>query len=165
VLSFVAGILSLAIGTVITVGIGLSGAVAIGIAALVQKKKGRRLTRRGAWLASVGGTVAVLAALLGFAVLTNETKPSTAAERAEQRAKATEVMPDWLKAVNPNAEKQTQAADSMAAALLENKAVVVWAGLMGTVIAAGLMGTIAGSFVWGGVVLLHRSVVGEWLGS
>jgi uncharacterized membrane-anchored protein YjiN (DUF445 family) len=51
----------------------------------------------------------------------------------------------------------------MAAALLENKAVMVWAGLMGTVIAAAIIGTIAGSFAWGGVMLLHRSFSGDWL--
>src|SRR5689334_12110576 len=163
IFSFVAGILALAVGTLITLGVGLVGAVAIGIAALVLRRKSRRLTRRGAWFASVGGTIAVLAVLFGLAVLTNDTKPPTAAERAEQRARATDAMPDWLKAVNPNAQKQSQAADSMAAALLENRAVVVWAGLMGTVIAAGLMGTIAGSFVWGGVLLLNRSFTGDWL--
>src|SRR6185436_17128216 len=92
-------------------------------------------------------------------------KPPTAAERAEQRARATQAMPDWLKAMNPNAQRQSQAADSMAAALLENKAVRVWAGLMGTVIAAALMGTIAGSFAWGGVMLMSRSFSGQWMPS
>jgi hypothetical protein len=107
----------------------------------------------------------VLALFFGIAVLTNSQPPQTAAERAEQRAKATESMPDWLKAINPDVQKQGQAADSVAAALLENKAVMVWAGLMGTVIAAALMGTIAGSFAWGGVMLLHRSFSGDWLPS
>jgi hypothetical protein len=40
---------------------------------------------------------------------------------------------------------------------------MVWAGLMGTVIAAAIIGTIAGSFAWGGVMLLHRSFSGDWL--
>jgi hypothetical protein len=154
---FVGGIIALAIGALITLGIGLVGAVAIGVTAVVLKRKNRRLTRRGAWFTSVGWTVGVLAVLFGFAVLTNDTKTPTAAERAEQRARATQAMPDWMKVVNPNAQKQTQAADSIAASLLSNKAVVVWAGLMGAVIGAGLMGTIAGSFVWGGTLLLQRS--------
>ena len=163
--SFLAGLAALAIGTLITLGAALAGAISIGIAAFVLKRKNRRLTRRGAWLASVGGTIGVLALFFGIAVLFNSQPPQTAAERAEQRAQAREAMPDWLRAINPNVQKQGQAADSMAAALLENKAVMVWAGLMGTVIAAALMGTIAGSFAWGGVMLLNRSFSGNWLPS
>ena len=163
--SFLAGVAALGVGTLITLGAALAGAISIGIAALILKRKKRRLTRRGAWLASVGGTIGVLALLFGLAVLMSDPPPQSAAERAEQRARATQGMPDWLKAINPNAQRQSAAADSMAAALLENKAVMVWAGLMGTVIAAAIMGTIAGSFAWGGVMLLHRSFTGDWLPS
>ena len=160
---FIGGLVALAIGTLITLGAALAGAISIGVTALVLKRKKRRLTRRGAWFASVGGTIAVLALFFGIAVLTSDQKAPTAAERAEQRARATQAMPDWLKAVNPNVQRQSQTADSMAAALMDNKAVMVWAGLMGTVIAASLMGTIAGSFAWGGVMLLNRSFTGEWM--
>jgi hypothetical protein len=164
VLFFLAGLVALAVGTIITLGAALAGAVSIGIVAMILRRKKRRITRRGAWLASVGGTIVALALFFGISVLrAPSVKPPTAAERAEQRQRATEAMPDWLKAMNPNAQKQSQAADSMAAALLDNKAVMVWAGLMATVIAAGLMGTIAGSFAWGGVMLLSRSFSGDWL--
>ena len=161
---FLAGLVALAVGTIITLGAALAGAISIGIAAWILRRKNRRITRRGAWLASVSGTIAILALFFGVAVLlAPSVPPPTAAERAEQRARATEAMPDWLKAMNPNAQRQTQAADSMAAALLDNKAVMVWAGMMGTVIAAALIGTIAGSFAWGGVMLLDRSFSGKWL--
>jgi hypothetical protein len=161
---FLAGFVALAVGTLITLGAALAGAISIGVAFLVLKRKNRRLTRRGAWLTSVGGTIAVLALFFGISVmLAPEVKPPTPAERAAQRERATQAMPDWLKAMNPNAQRQSQAADSMAAALLDNKAVMVWAGLMGTVIAAALIGTIAGSFAWGGVMLLNRSFTGEWI--
>ena len=163
--SFLAGVAALGVGTLITLGAALAGAISIGIAALILKRRKRRLTRRTAWLASVGGTIGVLALLFGLAVLISDPPPQSAAERAEQRARATQGMPDWLKAINPNAQGQSAAADSMAAALLENKAVMVWAGLMGTVIAAAIIGTIAGSFAWGGVMLLHRSFSGDWLPS
>jgi hypothetical protein len=165
ILFFAAGLVALGIGIVITLGAALAGAISIGIAAFVIARKGRRLTRRGAWLASVGGTVGVLAVLTGFVILTGEDKPMTAAERAEQRAKATEVMPEWLRAVNPNAQNQTAVADSMASRLLENKAVVVWASIMGAVIASTMIGTIAGSFAWGGVMLLYRGAKGAWMPS
>lgn len=165
VFSFLAGIISLGIGTLITIGFGLAGAISIGITALVLKRKKRRLTRRGAWFASVGATIAVLAIFSGFAILRGNSQPTTPAERAEQRARATQAMPDWLKTVNPNAQRQTAAADSIATALLENKALMLWAGLMTAVIGAVLMGTIAGSFVWGGVMLLNRGFTGDWLPS
>jgi hypothetical protein len=159
------GLIALGVGTIITLGAALAGAAAVGVAAYRMKRKGRRLTRRGAWLASVAGTIAVLAVLIGVSVLRNEssTRPMSAAERAEQRAKATEAMPEWLRAMSPNAQRQTAAADSMAAQLLDNRAVVVWAGLMGAVIASALIGTIAGSFAWGGVMMLYRGYRGDWL--
>src|SRR4051812_23800654 len=163
-LFFLAGFLALALGTLITLGAALAGAISIGVVALILKRRNRRLTRRGAWLSSVGGTVGVVAVFFGISLLmAPEVKPPTAAERAEQRARATQAMPDWLRAMNPNAQKQSQAADSMAAALMDNKAVMVWAGLMGTVIAAAMIGTIAGSFAWGGVLLLNRSFSGNWM--
>jgi hypothetical protein len=165
VLFFAGGLVALGVGTIITLGAALAGAAAVGIVAYRMNRKGRRITRRGAWLASVAGTIAVLVVLIGISVLTNDTsmKPMSAAERAEQRAKATEAMPEWLRAMNPNAQRQTAAADSMAAQLLENRAVLVWAGLMGAVIASALIGTIAGSFAWGGVMLLYRGYRGDWL--
>lgn len=167
VLFVAAGLIALGIGTVITLGAALAGALSIWVAGYLFSRRGRRLTRRSAWLASVGGTVAVLAILIGIAVISDNstTRPMSAAERAEQRARATQAMPDWLRAVNPNAERQTAAADSMATRLLENKAVVIWAGLMGAVIASAMIGTIAGSFAWGGVMLLYRGARGDWLPS
>jgi hypothetical protein len=166
VVSFFGGIIALAVGAIITLGAALAGAIAIGVGALILKRKKRRITRRAAWGLSVGATIAVLALFFGISVLmTDSAKPPTPAERAAQRERATQAMPDWLKAMNPNAQRQSQAADSMTAALLENKAVRVWASLMGTVIAAALMGTIAGTFAWGGVLLLNRSFSGEWLPS
>ena len=164
---FLAGLITLGIGVMITLGAALIGGIATGITAWVLSRKQRRLTRRGAWLASVVGTVGVLTLFMAYAVIVSESnaKPLTAEQRAEQRARATEAMPEWLRALNPNAQKQTAAADSMAAQLLENKAVVVWAGLMGAVIASALIGTIAGSFAWGGVMLMYRSFQGDWMPS
>lgn len=164
--SFLAGVFALVVGAIITIGAALVGAIAIGIAAVILRRKQRRITRRGAWFTGVAATIAAFAMLIGWGVLaTQPEKMPTAAERAEQRARATQSMPDWVKTMNPNAQKQTQAADSMAAALLENRAVMIWAGMMGTVIASALIGTIAGSFAWVGVMLLNRSFTGNWLPS
>ena len=165
ILFFVAGIVALSVAVIITLGAALAGALSIGIIAYLMSRRGRRLTRRGAWLASVGGTVGVLAVITGLAVVWGQSnqQPMTATQRAEQRAQAKQAVPDWMKAINPSAERRTAAADSVATKLLENKAVVVWAGLMGAVIASLMIGTIAGSFAWGGVMLLYRGVKGDWL--
>ena len=161
---FIAGIIALSIGTVITLGAALGGAIVIAIAAWRLRRKGSRITRRGAWFAAVAGTIGILAVLIGYSVIVSQpTKPPTAAERAAQRQQATQAMPDWLRAMNPNAQRQTATADSMAAQLLENRAVMVWAGLMGAVIASALIGTIAGSFAWGGAMLLYRSFYRDWM--
>ena len=166
ILFFIGGLIVLGIGVLITLGAALGGAILTGIAAYVLARSNRRLTRRGAWFASVGGTVGVLAILMGLAVLlSQDSQPTTAAERAERRAQAQQAMPDWLKTINPNAQQQSAQADSMAAQLLENKAVVIWAGLMGAVLASALIGTIAGSFAWGGVMLMYRSFYGDWMPS
>jgi hypothetical protein len=164
-LYFSAGLLALGIGTIITLGAALAGAAAIGIAGYLKGRKKAPFTRRAAWFAAVAGTFGVLAVLTGDAILTNEaaTRPITAAERAEQRATAMEAMPEWLRTMNPGAQRQSAVADSMAAQLLENRAVVIWAGLMGAVVASAMLGTIAGSFAWGGVMLLYRGYRGEWL--
>lgn len=166
ILFFLGGLIVLGVGVLITLGAAFGGAIATGIAAWVLTRRQRRLTRRGAWFASVGGTVGVLAILTGAAVLWSDARqPTTAAERAERRAQAQQAMPDWLKTINPNAQRQSAQADSVAARLLENRAVVIWAGLMGAVIASALIGTIAGSFAWGGVMLMYRSFYGEWMPS
>jgi len=166
VLLFLAGLVVLGIGTLISLGAALGGAIVVGIVAWVLKRRNQSITRRGAWMASVGGTIAVMAVFTGIAVLTtNGGQPPSAAERAAQRERATEAMPSWLKAINPNAQKQSEAADSMAAKLLDNKAVMIWAGLMGAVIASAMIGAIAGSFGWGGIMLLYRAFYGGWMRS
>lgn len=164
---FVAGLLALVVGILITLGAALAGALSIAGAAFMYSRRGRRLTRRGAWVSSVVGTIGVLVILIGLVTLTSETsrRPMTAAERADARARTNEALPEWLKAFNPGAQSRTAAADSMANRLLENRAVVVWAGLMGAVLSSTLIGTIAGSFAWGGVMLLYRGFKGDWMPS
>lgn len=161
------GFIALGIGTVITLGAALAGLLSIIIAGAVRERRQQRLTRRGAWFAGVGGTVAVLIVVLSIALLADQptSKQMTTAERAQARARAQESMPDWLRAMNPNADQRTAAADSMAARLLDNRAVMIWAGLMGAVIGSAMIGTIAGSFAWGGFMLLYRGLRGRWLPS
>src|SRR4051812_44375038 len=97
---FLAGLIALGLGTLITLGAALAGAITIGVTALVLRRKKRRITRRAAWLASVSGTIVVLALFFGISILlAPAAKPPNAAERAEQRARATQAMPDWLKAI------------------------------------------------------------------
>jgi hypothetical protein len=159
---FVIGVATLTIGILITIGAALAGVIGIAIAARVVSGSGRRLTRRGAWFASVAGTIAVLAVLIGLVVLTDKSsrEPITP---SESRASARERLPEWMKGINPDAERRTAVADSVAGRLLQNRAVVVWAGLMGSVIFATMVGTIAGSFAWGGVMLVYRGYKGEWM--
>lgn len=159
------GLIALGIATIITLGAALAGVISIVIAGAVLSRRQKQLTRRGAWFASVGGTMTVLVVLLGIAMLADDStrKPASVAERAEARARAEESMPDWLRAVSPNAGQRTAAADSMAAKLLENKPVMIWAGLMGAVIGSAMIGAIAGSFAWGGFMLLYRGLRGRWL--
>ena len=167
ILFFLAGIITFGIGALITLGAAIVGGILAGIVAYRLRRNQQRLTRRGAWFATVVGTVAALSLFMGYAILNSDSsaKPMTAAERAQQRSNAMQALPPWMRQMNPNAEKQSAAADSMAAQILENKAVMIWAGLMGAVIASALIGTIAGSFAWGGIMLLYRSFSGDWLPS
>lgn len=167
ILFFALGLIALGIGTIITLGAALAGAVAIGIAGYVLSRRGKRLGRRGAWFASVAGTIAVLIVLIGIAMAADKstTRPMTAAERAEQRARAEQAMPKWMRDLNPNVGQRTAAADSMAERLMQNRTVVVWAGMMAAVVSSTLIGVIAGSFAWGGIMLLYRGFRGRWLGA
>lgn len=160
------GLAALGIGTIITLGAALAGAISIAIVGWARSRKGKSLSRRGAWLASVGGTIVVLVVLMGVVVAMDDstTKPMSLAERAEQRQRAQQALPEWMRKMNPNAGQQTAAADSMAEKLLQNRTVVIWAGLMGAVVASTMIGTIAGSFAWGGVMLFYRGWRGRWLG-
>lgn len=159
------GLVALGVGTIITLGAALAGLLSIAVVGAVQARRKRHLTRGAAWFASVGGTMGVLIIVLSASLLADQpaTNEMATAERAEARARVQESMPEWMRAMNPNADRRTAAADSMATRLLENKAVVIWAGLMGAVIGSVMIGAIAGSFGWGALMLLYRGVRGRWL--
>lgn len=159
------GLIALGVATIITLGAAIAGVISIAIAGAVLARKQRRLTRRGAWLAGVAGTMAVLLILIGTTLLATggATQPTSAAERAEARARARQAVPAWMRELNPNAQQQTAVADSMTDRLLNNKPAMIWIGMMGAVLMSTLVGVIAGSFAWGGFMLLYRGARGEWL--
>lgn len=158
------GIIALAVGTLITLGAAIAGVIGIAIVGALAARKQRQLTRRRAWIASVAGTIVVLLAVFGISMIISEpTKPMTPEQRAESRARAEEAMPAWMRQMNPNGAQRAAAADSMADKLLNNKPVMVWLGMMGAVIGSTILGVIAGTFAWGGFMLLYRGVRGRWL--
>jgi predicted PurR-regulated permease PerM len=163
------GLVALGIATIITLGVAIAGVVSIGIAwfvQFVQSRRGKRLTRGGAWLASAAGTVAVLLAVFALVLLFDDTatRPLTAEQRAESRARSEEAMPEWLRNMSQGGARRTAATDSVTDKLAQNKYVVAWMGMMGAVVASSMIGAIAGSFAWGGVMLLYRGYRGHWLG-
>ena len=130
----VLGLMTLGVGLIITIGAAIAGLLAIALAGYASSRRGRNLTRRKAWLVSVGATVGLLFIVLSTAILTDDsnTRPQTAEERAEARSKVEQEMPEWMRAMRPNAGQQAAAADSMADRLLQNRAIVILGGTHGS---------------------------------
>ena len=162
----VAGVVVLVGGAFVTLGAALAGAVSIVIASFIMRRRRRQLTRVGAWVASVAGTILAMALLLGGGMLMSP-PPSTevsAKEYAESQARAREKMPEWLKTKAQQNGRQA-AADSMAQRLLRNRGAMVWIAAVGTMIGSAMLGAIAGTIGWGAAMLLYRASRGHWLRS
>src|SRR4051812_23492830 len=145
ILIFCLGLLLLAFGALITLGTELIAILAMGIAWYVLKRRGRTLSRGGAWLASVAGTMIPVLVLLVASELRSPAKMPTAAERKaamEQQQRMRDSMPEFLKKLTAN-QQATPAADSIADKLLQNKKVMLWFAGMAAVLGSAMIGAFA----------------------
>jgi hypothetical protein len=168
ILIFSAGLLLLAIGGLITLGTELIAIAAIGIVWFVMRRRGRRLSRGGAWFASVLGTALPMLVVMGWGMARTPLSPPTAEERKqriEQQARIRDSMPEFLRKITANQQSAGPAVDSVADRLLQNKSVMLWAGVMMTIDGSAMVGAFVGTIGWAATMLLYRAVRDEWFGT
>jgi len=152
-----------AIGSVfITFGGSLVAMLAIGIAWMIARRKGRPLTRGASWL--VGALTVGTLILAGAAVAMTRVPKATFADfgRAmDSTAKAPPpASPEWLRRITPpNAQRPSPVAESF----VRSRAFTIWTAVMGLVLGAGLLAAYAGSLGWVASMLIAYGISGDWL--
>jgi hypothetical protein len=159
-----AGLTVLIGGGIVTLGLALVGAVAIGIAWLVLRRRNRQLTRGRAWLVSAGAVAVLFLGVFAFALLLETDGPTVSPEElAQARARSRDSMPAWLKTMTASSAQGSPAADSVAQKLSQNPMVMLWLGAVGAIFTSAVLGALAGTIGWGGVMLLYRAAQGRWM--
>jgi hypothetical protein len=170
ILLFVGGVLILGLGGLITLGAALIGVVSIAIVWFVQRRKGKWLTRAGAWFASVIGTMIPLLVVMVIGFLSTPLPTPTAAERKarmEEVQRRRDSLPDFLKKIMSAQQQGNSAArtDSLAEQLLQNKPFMTWFAGIAAMIGSAMIGLFAGSLGWAGSMLVYRGARDMWMGA
>ena len=160
--AIIAGI-ALAVASVfISFGASIVAMVAIWIAWVVARRRGRALTRGVSWIVGVAAVGASLLSL--FAVflatqvprrdLTNFKQAMDSAAAAPQKP-----LPEWLRKITPpNAQQQSPLMESV----VRSSAFTIWTMVMGVTFFAGLLGAYAGTLGWMASMLFVYGVTGAW---
>jgi len=160
--AIIAGI-ALAVASVfISFGASIVAMVAIWIAWVVARRRGRPLTRGVSWIVGVAAVGAALLSL--FAVflatqvprrdLTNFKQAMDSAAAAPQKP-----LPEWLRKVTPpNAQQQSPLMESV----VRSSAFTIWTMVMGVTFFAGLLGAYAGTLGWMASMLFVYGATGAW---
>jgi hypothetical protein len=162
VAAFVAGLLVLLCGAVISLGVVVLAPVGMAIVGYVQRRRGHPLTRGGHWIAASASIT--LALLMAGGAFVAATPPGAirsvmnAADSASAVA-AKEPPPAWLEKLGPGFSQSNARMTSTSGV----------AALIGAVIgigfALGLVSALYGSFGWGAGMLLGLAVTGRWPGT
>ncbi len=172
VLIAVGGLLLLAVGALITVGLELIGVAAIVATWFLMRRRKRTLTRLTAWFVSVGSTAVPV---LVFFAVTMMATPTPTPEQQKQalaaaQARRRDSMPEFLKKVMTRQQQQQQqqtsaAADSITQRLLQNRGFMVWLEAVGAMMASGMAAVFAGTIAWAATMLLFRAITDDWMGA
>lgn len=159
VIAGVAGALTLLLGTLVTAGAALAGAVGIGLVAIVMRSRRRRLTRLTAWLSAVAA--AVLYTAVGAALLFQRLPDDVMAQAraAADSASAAQVAPAWIERMAPGTTERIRTPTAM------DDMISRVSGFYGALIGVAIVASIFGSIAWGGVMLLALAFTGRWLQS
>lgn len=158
----IAGV-AVAIGSAfMSFGGSLIAVLAIGIAWLIARRRGRPFTRGVSWLVGVGAVGAAL--LVAFGTVATRLPASAFSDfrRAmdSTRAAPPPPPPEWLRRITPpNAQQQAPLTN----AFVKSRAFTVWAAAMGVTFVVGLLAAYAGSLGWGASILLLYAATGRWL--
>lgn len=157
----VAGVLTLVVGAIFTLGGALLAALGVWIAWLIARGRGKTLSLGMSWIAAVAPVALVLVAFGGWMV--TKAPPGTMAriEHATDSAQANPPPPPrWLERIAPGSTARANARRASGGA-----AFGVWALVVGTVIVTGMFSGFIGSVGWLGVLLLAYGINGRWIGA
>ena len=148
-----AGCVLLLVGATFTFGVAVGALLGVVLVWWIQRQRGRRLTRLGAWIVatSTAAVLIMIGAALLFAML-----PEGALAEAMAAARTAEPppQPDWLERLAP--------ADTATDRIVTSRPVTVYFGLLGASIAVLIMGSIAGTLGWAASLLVGFAVRGYW---
>lgn len=161
--AFIAGLLVLAVGSMMSLGTVLVGAAGMGIVTLVRHRRRQRLTRFGGWIASTASVAAIVAIfifVISLIVPANTWSQVRAAADSAQAASAKEPPPAWVDRMYPGMSER--AAGRRRAFSPTTQSAFMMAGLgMAATFFVGFFGTVG----WGAGMLIGFGARGSWPGA
>jgi hypothetical protein len=149
-----AGCVLLLVGTLFTLGVAAGAFLGVVLAWWIQRRRGRRLTRPGAWIAatSTATLLIIIGAALMFAML-----PDGALTEAMTEARAAEPPPPpaWLERLGADTDPATDR-------IVTSTPFTVYFGILGASISLLILGSIAGTLGWAASLLAGFAVRGHW---
>ena len=149
-----AGCALLLVGALFTLGVAAGAFLGIVLAWWVQRRRGRRLDRAGAWIAatSTATLLIIIGTALIFALL-----PDGALTEAMAEARAAEQAPPpaWLERLGGDPDPATER-------IVTSTPFTLYFGILGASIALLILGSIAGSLGWAASLLAGFAVRGRW---
>jgi hypothetical protein len=156
-----AGVLTLVVGAIFTLGGALLAALGVWIAWLIARRRGKTLSLGMSWIAAVA-PVALLLVAFG-AWMATKAPPGTMAriQHATDSAQANPPPPPrWLERIAPGSTARANAQRARGGA-----AFGVWALVVGAGILTGMFSGFVGSLGWLGALLLAYGINGRWIGA
>jgi hypothetical protein len=158
-----AGIATLIVTTLFTLGTVLAAPVGVLIARALARRRKRELSRGAAWLGAVSASIVGVVLVFGgmMAVAPPETRDllRAAVDSAQAQEQKPTELPEWLRRINPQAAQQNAAADRLAS----SRGFVTFFGFVGLVMACSMLGTLSGSIGWLASMLLGYAITGRWI--
>jgi hypothetical protein len=155
------GFVVLVAATLLSVGMGLIALLGMAVVAIVQRKRGRALTRSGHWVTACA-TIAAVLLIGGGAILVSAPQGALVAVRQSMDSSSTastkQAPPAWMKRVYPQY--------SQAAVNAKPSPTMMW---MTLILGAGMVitcfATLLGTLSWGAGMLLGLAFIGRWPGA
>lgn len=165
--AIIGGLLLLLLVLTFTIGIALAAFAGMGVAALIQRQRGRRYTRVAGWLGAVAGTAVVL---LGFVGAMAAFIPRDFSDQVRQQMQADASRPRRETAADtilanmvPGGKAASDAqVKALTAAFTNSSSTVV--ALLGVAMVFGCVvwSLMIGSAAWGTGSLLQFGLTGRW---
>ena len=149
-LSAVAGVLVLLVSALFTIGASLVAPFGILVSRIVARRRGRPITRRGAWLGAVVASSIGFALALVVLIARSPTNPFQAAlaPAAGSDTQSAAAPPSWFTRVFPQ-----QRSSPFTEHVIKSRAFRIYFGIVGIALSCLIAGAVAGTAGWLGTSL------------